>query len=57
MPEDNVETAAKKPMEYFEPRKHFLFNIYQFQQLSQEKEECYDNYATRGIIEAGSSSL
>ena len=33
---DDFETAAKKVMEYFEPRKHLLFNIYQFQQLSQE---------------------
>ena len=44
---DDFETAAKKLMEYFEPRKHLLFNIDQFQQLSQEKEECCDNYATR----------
>ena len=25
---DDFETAAKKLMEYFEPRKHLLFNIY-----------------------------
>ena len=24
---DDFETVAKKLMEYFEPRKHFLFNI------------------------------
>ena len=29
-------------MEYFEQRKHLLFNIYQFQQLFQEKEESYE---------------
>ena len=25
---DDFETVAKKLMEYFEPRKHLLFNIY-----------------------------
>ena len=34
---DDFETAAKKPMEY----------IRQFRQMSQEKEESYDDYATR----------
>ena len=34
-------------MEYFEPRNHHLFNIYQFRQLTQEKEESYDDFATR----------
>lgn len=52
---DDFETAAKKVMEYFEPRKHLLFNIYQFQQLSQEKEESYGDYAHS--FETGSSSL
>ena len=33
-------------MEYFEPRKHYLFNIYQFLQLTQEKEESYDDFTT-----------
>ena len=27
---EDFETAAEKFMEYFEPRKHQLFNIYQF---------------------------
>lgn len=44
---DDFETTAKKLMEYFEPRKHNLFNVHQFRQMSQEKEESYDDYATR----------
>ena len=40
-------------MEYFEPRKHHLFNIYQFRQLTQEKEESYDDFATRLKLAAG----
>jgi len=43
---DDFETIAKKLMEYFEPRKHHLFNIHQFRQMSQEKEESYDDFAT-----------
>lgn len=39
---DDFETVAKKLIEYFEPRKHLLFNIYQFQHLFQEKEESYE---------------
>ena len=27
---EDFETAAEKLMEYFEPKKHHLFNIYQF---------------------------
>ena len=44
---EDFETAAEKLMEYFELRKHQLFNIYQFRQLPQEKEESYDDFATR----------
>ena len=33
-PDEDFETAAEKLMEYFEPRKHHLFNIYQFRQLT-----------------------
>ena len=44
---EDFETAAEKLMEYFEPRKHHLFNIYQFRQLTQEKEESDDDFATR----------
>ena len=40
-------------MEYFEPKKHHLFNIYQFRQLAQEKEESYDDFATRLKLAAG----
>ena len=36
-----------------EPRKHHLFNIYQFRQLTQEKEESYDDFATRLKLAAG----
>ncbi|CAH3184356.1 unnamed protein product, partial [Porites evermanni] len=35
------------------PRKHHLFNIYQFRQLTQEKEESYDDFATRLKLAAG----
>ena len=34
-------------MENFEPRKHHLFNIHQFRQPTQEKEESYDDFVTR----------
>ena len=44
---EDFETAAEKFMEYFERRKHHLFNIYQFRQLTQEKEDSYDDFATR----------
>ena len=44
---EDFETAAEKFMEYFEPRKHHLFNIYQFRQLTQEKEDSYDDFAIR----------
>ena len=50
---EDFETAAEKLMEYFEPRKHHLFNIYQFRQLTQEKEESYDDFATRLKLAAG----
>ena len=50
---EDFETAAEKFMEYFEPRKHHLFNIYQFRQLTQEKEESYDDFATRLKLAAG----
>ena len=43
---EDFETAAEKLMEYSEPRKHHLFNIYQFLQLTQEKEESYDDFVT-----------
>ena len=45
--DEDFETAAEKLMKYFEPRKHHLLNIYQFRQLTQEKEESYDGFATR----------
>ena len=38
---EDFETAVEKLMEYFEPRKHKL------RQLTQEKEESYDDFATR----------
>ena len=41
---DDFETAAKQLMEYFEPRKHLLFNITSFSSCPRR---CYDNYATR----------
>ena len=44
---EDFETAADKLLEYFQPRKHHLLNIYQFRQLTQEKEESYDDFATR----------
>ena len=44
---EDFETAAEKLIKYFEPRKHHLFNIYQFRQLTQEKEESNDDFATR----------
>ena len=44
---EDFETAGNKLLEYFEPKKHRLFNIYQFRQLAQEEEESYDDYATR----------
>ena len=50
---EDFETAAEKLIEYFEPRKHHLFNIYQFRQLTQEKEESYDDFATRLKLAAG----
>ena len=44
---EDFETTADKLMEYFEQRKHHLFDIYQFRQLTQEKEESYGDFATR----------
>ena len=44
---EDFETAPEKLMEYFEPRKHHLSNVYQFRQLTQVKEESYDDFATR----------
>lgn len=49
-PEDTAEdfeTAGEKRLEYFEPKRHRLFSIYQFRQLVQEEEESYDDYTTR----------
>ena len=46
---EDFETAAEKLMEYFEPKKH----QYQFRQLAQEKEESYDDFATRLKLAAG----
>ena len=40
-------------MEYFEPRKHHLFNVYQFRQLTQGKEESYDDFGTRLKLAVG----
>ena len=51
---EDFETSAEKLMEYFEPRKHHLFNIYQFRQLAQEKEESYNDFATRLKTSSGS---
>ena len=50
---EDFKTAAEKLMGYFEPRKHHLFNIYQFWQLTQEKEESYDDFTTRLKLAAG----
>ena len=44
---EDFETAGEKLLEYFEPKRHRLFSIYQFRQLAQEEEESYDDYATR----------
>ena len=44
---EDFETAGEKLLEYFEPRRHRLFSIYQFRQLAQEEQESYDDYATR----------
>ena len=43
---EDFETASEKLLEYFEPKRHHLFSIYQFRQLAQEEEESYDDYAT-----------
>ena len=40
-------------MEYFEPRKHHLFNVYQLRQLTQGKEESYDDFGTRLKLAVG----
>ena len=50
---EDFETAAEKLMEYFEPKKHHLFNICQFRQIAREKEESYDDFATRLKLAAG----
>ena len=44
---DDLETACKKLQEYFEPKKHTLYNIYKFRQITQEVDESYDDYCTR----------
>lgn len=44
---EDFETAGEKLLEYFEPKRHHLFSIYQFRQLAQEEEESYDDYTTR----------
>ena len=36
---EDFETAGEKLLEYFEPKRHRLFSIYQFRQLLQEEEE------------------
>ena len=36
-----------RPQEYFEPKKHTLYNIYKFRQITQEADESYDDYCTR----------
>ena len=44
---EDFETAGEKLLEYFDLKRCHLFSIYQFQQLVQEEEESYDDYATR----------
>ena len=44
---EDFKTAGEKLLEYFEPKRHRLFSIYQFRQLVQEEEESYDDYTTR----------
>ena len=48
---EGFETAGEKLLEYFEPTRHHLFSIYQFRQLVQEEEECYDAYKLKFYIE------
>ena len=38
---------------YFEPRKHHLFDMYQFRQLTQGKEESYDDFTTHLKLAVG----
>ena len=51
--QDIFDTLEDKLMEYFEPRKHHLFNMYQFRQLTQEKEESCSDCATRLKLAVG----
>ena len=44
---DDFETAATKLIEYFQPKKNKLYNIYQFRQIHQEQDETSDDYCTR----------
>ena len=44
---EDLETACKKLQEYFEPKKHTLYNIYKFRQIMQEVDKSYDDYCTR----------
>ena len=44
---EDFETTGEKLLEYFEPKRHRLFSIYQFRQLFQKEEESYDHYTTR----------
>ena len=44
---EDLETTCKKLQEYFEPKKHTLYNIYKFRQITQEADESYDDYCTR----------
>ena len=44
---EDLETACKKLQEYFEPKKHTLYNMYKFRQITQEADESYDDYCTR----------
>ena len=44
---EDFETAGQKLLEYFDPKKHQLYNIYQFRQIAQQQDEKYDDYCTR----------
>ena len=43
---EDFKTAGEKLLQYFEPKRHNPFSIYQFRQLIQEEEESYDDYTT-----------
>ena len=44
--------ACKKLQEYFEPKKHTLYNIYKFRQIMQEADESLDDYCRRPKLAA-----